>query len=292
MRSAWLAVVLVVAGCGSSGGDDDDVVDAALVGDGGPTVDAAVTTDGAISATDGASADAAAGFPNLPGPKLFRFGHMQATGTGLPTIPDFLDACVTRMPGGTPVQMYAGTAGIGRFQIGAWRVLDVGNYALKVIAAGGTCADASVFDATFQQLNDASFRRYTYLLKNAGSGSTACGSIQRSGPSDVANQDIVFYSDCILNGGPTVTFTDGAGTVTFPDPVSRPLAPGRNGTITMHFANGSPPDLTRAFRSATGQVSLHAYGVPADNAVGMLLCDDLAAPVGHLSLCNAQVRAP
>ena len=291
MRSAWLAVVLVVvAGCGSSGGDDD-VVDAAMGADAGPTGDAGPTAD-ATTALDGAGADAAAGFPNLPGPKLFRFGHMQATGTGLPTIPDFLDVCVTRMPGGTPVQMYAGTAGIGRFQIGAWRVLDVGNYALKVIAAGGTCADASVYDATFQQLNDASFRRYTYLLKNAGSGSTACGSIQRSGPSDVANQDIVFYSDCILNGGPTVTFTDGAGTVTFPDPVSRPLAPGRSGTITMHFAGGSPPDLTRAFRSATGQVSLHAYGVPADNAVGMLLCDDLAAPVGHLSLCTAQVRAP
>ena len=291
MRCALVSTLMLAAagltGCGES---SNDSTDASSSSDGGPTV------DGAVATVDGAAPDAASGDPlaNLPGDQLFRYAHMHAAGTNMPAFPERVDVCLTRQGGGAPVRMYEGTSGIGRFEVGAWRVLTTGRYDAKVIAAADTCAGTAVYTVQVDQLATSMYRRFTLVQITSLAGQTASLYADTLVPSSFASQDVVTFVNTIVAApAEDLRFMDGAGTMMARNNFDLELAPGRSGTLTMTFAGLNPPaNVSRPYRSARGRLMAFGHGNGTDQTVGLTVCDDLAPPDGHLSHCGTVVRAP
>ncbi len=291
MRCALVSTLMLAAagltGCGES---SNDSTDASSSSDGGPTV------DGTVMTADGAPPDAASGDPlaNLPGDQIFRYAHMHAAGTNMPAFPERVDVCLTRQGGGAPVRMYEGTSGIGRFEVGAWRVLTTGRYDAKVIAAADTCAGTAVYTVQVDQLATSMYRRFTLVQITSLAGQTASLYADTLVPSSFASQDVVTFVNTIVAApAEDLRFMDGAGTVMARNNFDLELAPGRSGTLTMTFAGLNPPaNVSRPYRSARGRLMAFGHGNGTDQTVGLTVCDDLAPPDGHLSHCGTVVRAP
>ncbi len=292
MRCALVStLMLATAGLTGCGESSDDSPDAGSSSDAGPGL------DGTVASADGAAPDAASGDPlaNLPGDQLFRYAHMHAAGTNMPAFPERVDVCLTRQGGGAPtVRMYEGTSGIGRFEVGAWRVLTSGRYDAKVIAASDTCAGTAVYTVQVDQLATSMYRRLSMVQITTLSGQTANLYADSLLPASFTGQDVItFVNTIVATPAQELRFMDGAGTVTARNNFDLQLAPGRSGTLTMTFAGLDPPaDVTRTYRSARGRLMAFGHGNGTDKTVGLTVCDDLAPPDGHLSHCGSSVRAP
>ncbi|MCC6996055.1 MAG: hypothetical protein IT370_15710 [Deltaproteobacteria bacterium] len=292
MRCALLSTLMLatagLVGCGES---SDDSPDASTSSDAGPT------PDGTVTSADGAQADASSGDPlaNLPGDQLFRYAHMHAAGTNMPAFPERVDVCLTRQGGGgTAMRMYEGTSGIGRFEVGAWRVLTSGRYDAKVIAAADTCAGTAVYTTQVDQLATSMYRRLSFVQITTLAGQTANLYADTLLPASFTGQDVITFLNTIVSApAQELRFMDGAGTVTARNNFDLQLAPGRSGTLTMSFAGPNPPaNVSRPYRSARGRLMAFGHGNGDDQTVGLTVCDDLAPPDGHLSHCGSAVRAP
>jgi hypothetical protein len=307
----WCLAVIVLVGCGGGGDDadggrgvdggrgaDSGNVDgggaADAGGDGGGALDGAPldradAADGGAPPTDASAppSDAAA----LPGDLLFRFAHMEPS-----ELPERVDVCMIATSGpttGTTIQMYEATSGIGRYEVGAWRVLEHGEHTLELILPGGTCDDDPLYTTSITQDGLGGPRRTTYTLFSLGIGIQGTAAGDRVFPPDADDNDRIRFQPAIIEDPTTLTFEDALGTVPIGAPADYGLVMGgRSGMLTLTFDDGAPAPVTRAYEAlAGGHTTVFARG-SSGAAVGLTVCDDFAPPVGQLSDCRDSVRAP
>ncbi len=255
-------------------GADAEPADAGLVPDDVGFEDTGLTADAGVDA--GALADAGSADSGRPTYGL-RFANLSA---------DTLDLCVR--PQGSPYAgpMFEASGGVRPNTVSAYVEFDFlsVNYLQKLVPLGATCTTTGTgFNETMQPGNGVKHRTYWY----AGRGSPLAGGFFE-GPAPTAGKDTLYF---------TRTQSINARVEFVPNDVSLPhvtlsplqptlLDPGVPGQLVGDIpGTGTPPP--RPFQAVSDGVLRIVL-----TATAILVCDDLAPPVGTESDCRPSVRAP
>jgi len=229
-----------------------------------PTSPTPTSTPTSTPLDDGGSTDGAGGDGGLdagPGLAAVRFANMRTV--------DMAVCLKVKTDAAYPSTPFIAVVAAG--SVTGYQGLDENVYEYKYVAAGADCATAPAHLST-NDIFANTFSRRTFV----GRDFSIVVSVWTSMPA-AGKETILYESD-----GYAADFVDNADAAPPANlNTSRTeLAPGLTGKLVLANATERP------FKTQVGQVTV------LERAGTFIVCDDLAAPVGGLSVCDATVRAP
>jgi hypothetical protein len=171
--------------------------------------------------------------------------------------------------------LYEAEGGLATDQVSDWIPIENRNYDVIYVLPGAGCSGTYVFSSSITLAASVGSARLSLFVRPTSSGGFL------SGGAVTAGKDTVYYrpdsrnASFVPDADPTA-----AVPLTFITPT---LLDGEVvGKIVLTFSGASRPFKTKAGGKAT------VFG----HDEKLIVCDDLAPPIGHLSDCSAGVRLP
>ena len=155
-------------------------------------------------------------------------------------------------------------------------------FVFRVVTAGAPCESAAFYETIPPMQNLVTYRTYWKL----DTGSPFAGGFYDTEAATPAKDTIILRR---MYASSAVTFLpddDAGGPVVFPFTGTTLLEPGHPGKLTVDYGSVPDPAPRELAPTAGGLTTIYTAGLT------VLVCDELAPPVGHLTDCRATVRAP